>query len=144
MPKNIQAIEQLFLFHMLARLCSKILQARFQQYVNWELPGVQAKFKKGRGTRDQIANIRWIIEKARELKIKHLPLLHWLHWSLWLCGNSRQCKILEEMGIPNHLTFLLRNLMQDKMHQLVMHMEHQTGSKLGRSVSRLYIVALLI
>ena len=56
----------------------KILQARLQQYVNRELPDVQAGFRKGRGTRDQIANIRWIIEKAREFQKKHLFLLHWL------------------------------------------------------------------
>ena len=57
----------------------KILQARLQQYVNYELPGVQAGFTKGRETRDQIANICWIIEKAREFQKKHLFLLYWLY-----------------------------------------------------------------
>ena len=57
----------------------KILQARLQHYVNQELPDVPAKFRKGRGTRDQIANIRWIIEKAREFQRKHLSLFHRLH-----------------------------------------------------------------
>ena len=63
-------------FHMLASLRSKIFQARLQQYMNQELPDVQAGFQRGRGTRDQIVNNHWIIEKAREL---HLLLLHWLH-----------------------------------------------------------------
>ena len=65
----------------------KILQARLQQYVNHELPDVQAGFRKGRGTRDQIANIRWITEKAR-VSEKHLFLLYWLCQSLWLYGSQ--------------------------------------------------------
>ena len=75
--------------------------------MNWELPDVQAGFGKGRGTRDQIANIHRITEKARE---KHLLLLHWLclkPLTVWITTNW---KILKEMGIPNHLTCLLRNL----------------------------------
>ena len=67
----------------------KILQARLQQHVNWELPDVQAGFRKGRGTRDQIANIHWIIEKARKFQKKHLLLLYWLCQSLWLCGSQQ-------------------------------------------------------
>ena len=66
MPKNAQTTARLHSSHMLVKL--KILQARLQQYVNHELPDVQADFRKGRGTRDQIANIRWIMEKAREFK----------------------------------------------------------------------------
>ena len=65
----------------------KILQARLQQYVNCELPVVQAGFRKGRGTRKQIANIHWIIKKAR-VPGKHLFLLYWLCQSLWLCGSQ--------------------------------------------------------
>ena len=65
----------------------KILQARLQQYMNHELPDVQAGFRKGRGNRDQIANIRWIIEKARELQ-KNIFLLYWLRQSLRLCGSQ--------------------------------------------------------
>ena len=68
LPKNAQTTTQLHSSHMLVRLMLKILQARFQQYVNCELPDVQAGFRKGRGTRDQIANICWIIEKAREFQ----------------------------------------------------------------------------
>ena len=66
----------------------KILQARLQQYVNQELPDVQAGFRKGRGTRDEIANIHWIIEKVR-VPEKHLLLLYWLRQSLWLCGSQK-------------------------------------------------------
>ena len=66
MPKNVQTTTQLQLISHASKLMLKILQARLQQYVNSELPDVQAGFRKGRGTRDQIANIRWIIEKARE------------------------------------------------------------------------------
>ena len=66
MPKNAQTITKLHSSHMLEKVLLKILQARLQQYVNCELPDIQAGFRKGRGTRGQIANIRWIIEKARE------------------------------------------------------------------------------
>ena len=68
MPKNVQTTVQLWSFHMLSKVMLKIFQARLQQYVYWELPDVQAGFRKGRGTRDQIANICWVIEKARELQ----------------------------------------------------------------------------
>ena len=67
----------------------KVFQARLQQYVNQELPDVQAGFRIGRGTRYQIANIHWITEKAKEFQKKHLLLLHWLHESLWLCGSQQ-------------------------------------------------------
>ena len=76
----------------------KILQARLQQYVNRELPGVQAGFRKGRGTRDQIANIRWIMEKTREFQKKHLFLLCWLCQSLWLCGSQETVENSERDG----------------------------------------------
>ena len=68
-----------------SKVMLKILQARLQQYMNWELPDVQAELRKGRGTRDQIANIFWITEKARELHNNILLLLYWLRQSLWLC-----------------------------------------------------------
>ena len=68
MPKNAQTTTQLHLPHMLSKVMLKILQTRLQQYVNCELPDVQAGFRKGRGTRDQIANIHWIIEKARQFQ----------------------------------------------------------------------------
>ena len=95
----------------------KILQARLQWYVSHELPDVQADFRKGRGTRDQIASICWIIKKARELKKKKKNIYCCFidyaktfdcvdHHKLW--------KILKEMGIPDHLTCLLRNLYADQ------------------------------
>ena len=71
-----------------SKVMLKILQARLQQYMNYELPDVQAGFRKGRGTRDQIANIRWIMEKGRELQKKYLFLLYWLCQSLWLYGSQ--------------------------------------------------------
>ena len=86
MLKNVQTTTQLHSSHMLVMF--KILQARLQQYMNRELPDVQAGFRKGRRTRDKIANIHWIIEKARELQ-KNIYFLHWLHQSLWLCGSQQ-------------------------------------------------------
>ena len=71
-----------------SKVILKILQARLQQYMNHELPDVQAGFRKGRETGDQIANIRWIIKKAREFQKVICFLLYWLHQSLWLCGSQ--------------------------------------------------------
>ena len=87
----------------------KILQARLQQYVNRELSGDQAGFRKGRGTRDQIANICWIIEKAR-VPEKHLLLLIDYAKAFDCVDYNKLWKILKEMGIQNHLACLLRNL----------------------------------
>ena len=72
-----------------SKLMLKILQARLQQYMNYEVPDVQAGFRKGRGIRDQIANICWIIKKAGEFQKKHLILLYWLCQSFWLCGSQQ-------------------------------------------------------
>ena len=110
----------------------KILQARLQQYVNWEFPDVQAGFRKSRGTRDQIANICWIIKKAREFQkniyfcfIDYAKAFDYVdHKELW--------KILKEMGISDHLTCFLRNLYEVRKQQLELDMEQQTGSKLGK------------
>ena len=91
-----------------SKVMFKILQARLQQYVNHELPDVQAGFRKGRGTRDQIANICWIIKKAKVFQKKNLFLLYAegfdcaYHNKLW--------KIFKDMGVPDYLTCLLRNL----------------------------------
>ena len=88
----------------------KILQARLQQYVNRELPDVQAGFRKGKGTRDQIANICWIMEKARELQ-KNIYFCYIDYAKAFDCmDHNKLWKILQEMGIPDHLTCLLRNL----------------------------------
>ena len=87
-----------------------ILQARLQQYVNHELPDVQAGFRKGRGTRDQIANICWIIEKAREVE-KNIYFCFIDHVKAFDCvDHNKLWKILKEMGLSDHLTCLLRNL----------------------------------
>ena len=88
----------------------KILQARLQQYMNCELPDVQAGFRKGRGTRDQIANIRWIIEKARQFQ-KNIYFCFIDYAKGFDCvDHNKLWKIQKEMGIPDHLTCLLRNL----------------------------------
>ena len=88
----------------------KILQARLQQYMNCELPDVQAEFRKGKGTRDQIANICWIIEKAREFQ-KNIYLCFIDYGKAFDCvDHNKLWKILKEMGIPDHLTCPLRNL----------------------------------
>ena len=110
----------------------KILQARLQQYVNRELPDVQAGFRKRRGTRDIIANICWIIEKARECQkniyfcfIDYAKAFDYVdHNKLW--------KILQEMGIPDHITCLLRNLYEGQEEHLEPGMKQWTGSKLGK------------
>ena len=88
----------------------KILQVRLQQQVNHELPDVQAGFRKGRGTRDQIANISWIIEKAREFqKNIHFCFIDYAK-SFDCVDHNKLWKILKEMGIPDRLTCLLKNL----------------------------------
>ena len=88
----------------------KILQDRLQQYVNRELPDVQAGFRKGRGTRDQIANIHWIMEKVKEFQ-KNIYFCFIDYAKAFDCvGHNKLWKILKEMGIPDHLTCLLRNL----------------------------------
>ena len=86
----------------------KILQARFQQYVNFELLDVQAGFRKVRGTRDQIANIHWIIEKEREFQ-KNICFIEYTK-DFDCVDHNKLWKILQDMGIPDHLTCLLRNL----------------------------------
>ena len=90
-------------------LMLKILQAKLQQYMNHELPDVQAGFRKGRGTREQIANTHWIIEKAKDSRKTSISALLTMPKPLtvWITTNW---KILKEMGIPDNLTCLLRNL----------------------------------
>ena len=102
----------------------KILQARLQQYVNRELPDVQAGFRKGRGTRGQIANICWIIEKAREFqKIIYFCFID--NAKAFDCVyHNKLWKILKEKGIPDHLTCLLINLYADQ--ETTVRTEHGT------------------
>ena len=93
-----------------SKVMLKILQARLQQYVNRELPDVQAGFRKGRGTRDQIANIHWIVEKATEFQ-KNIYFCFIDYVKAFDCvDHNKLWKILQEMGIPGHLSCLLRNL----------------------------------
>ena len=93
-----------------SKVMLKILQARLQQYVKCELPDVQAGFRKGRGTRDHIANIRWIMEKAREFqKTTYFHLIDYAK-AFDCVDQNKLRKILQEMGIPDHLICLLRNL----------------------------------
>ena len=88
----------------------KILQDRLQQYVNHDLPDIQAGFRKSRGTRDQIANIHWLIEKTREFQ-KKIDFCFIEYGKAFDCvDHNKLWKILKEMGIPDHLTCLLRNL----------------------------------
>ena len=108
MPKNAQTTAQLHASHMIVML--KILQAWLQLYMNRELPDVQAGFKKGRGTGAQIANICWIIKKAREFQ-KNIYFCFIDYAKAFDCvDHNKLWKILKEMGIPDHLTCLLRNL----------------------------------
>ena len=108
MAKNAQTTAQLYSSHMLVML--KILQARLQQHVNCELPNVQAAFRKGRGTRDQLATICWIMEKAREFQ-KNIYFCFLDYDKAFECvDHNKLWKILKELGIPDHLTCLLRNL----------------------------------
>ena len=123
----------------------KILQARLQQYVNHELPDVQAGFRKGRGTRDQIANICWIMEKAREVQ-KNIYFCFIDYAKAFDCvDHNKQWEMLKEMGIPDHLICLLRNLYAGQ--EATVRTGHGTTELVPnrkRRTSRLYIVTLFI
>ena len=103
------------LISLVNKVMLKILQARLQQYVNHELPDVQAGFRNGRGTRDQIANIHWIIERAREFQKNIYFCFIDSTKAFDFVDHDKLWKILKEMGIADHLTCLLRNLYADKM-----------------------------
>ena len=106
LPKN----AHIALISHASKVMLKILQARFQQYMNRELPDVQAGFRKGRGTRDQVANLYWIIEKAREFQKNIYFCLNDYAKAFDYVDHNKLWKILQEMRIPDHLTCLLRNL----------------------------------
>ena len=108
--------------------------------MNCELPDVQAGFRKGRGTRDQIANIRWIIEKAREFQKNTYFCFIDDAKDFHCVDHNKMWKILKEMGIPDHLTCLLRNLCAGQ--EATVRTGHEKNWE--RSTSRLYIVTLLI
>ena len=112
-----------------AKVMLKVLQVRLQQFMNWKLPDVQAGYRKGRGSRDQIANICLIMEKAREFQENiHFCFIDYAK-AFDCADHNKLWKILQEMGIPDHLTCLLRNLFQVRKQQLELDMEQQTGSK---------------
>ena len=110
MPKNVQTTIQFAFISHTSKVILKILQARLQQYVNKELPDVQAEF--WRAKRNQRSNYQHPLNhrKSKRVPEKHVFLFHWLCQSVWLYGSIKQWKILKEMGIPDHLTCLLRNL----------------------------------
>ena len=108
-----------------SKVMLKILQARLQQYVNQELPDVQAGFRKGRKNRDQSPNIRWIIEKAREFQVNIYSCFIDYAKDFGCMDQNKLWKILKEMGIPDHLTCLLRNLYAGK--EATVRIGHGTG-----------------
>ena len=119
----------------------KILQARLQQYVNCELPDVQAGFRKGRGTRNQIANICWIMEKATEFQ-KNIYFCFIDYAKAFDCvDHNKLWKILKEMGIPEHLTCLLRNLYAGQ--EATLRTGHGTTDwfQIGKGVRQGYILS---
>ena len=128
----------------ISKVMLKILQARLQQYMNHELPDVQAGFRKGRGTRDQIASTHWNIEKARKFK-KNIYFCFSDYAKAFACVDPNKLwKILKEMGIPDHFTCLLRNLYAGKEATVVTGHGTMDWFQIGKSTSRLYIVTLLI
>ena len=128
MPKNAQTTAQLHSSHA-SKVMLKILQARLQQYVNREVPDVQAGFLKGRGTRDQNVNICWIIEKAREFQ-KNIYFCFIDYAKAFDCvDHNKLWKILQEMGIPDLRPASWEICIQVRKQQLELDMEQQTGSK---------------
>ena len=122
----------------------KIIQARLQLYMSHELPDVQAGFQKGRGTRDQIANIHWIIKKSREFQ-RNIYFCFIDYAKAFDCvDHKRLWKIVKEMGIPGHLTCLLRLLYAGQETTVKNGHETTVIPNWERSISRLYIVTLLI
>ena len=102
---NAQTTTQLHSSHTLAKLILKVLQARLQRYMNRELPDIQAGFRKGSGTRDQIVNIHWIIEKASDFQKKKIYFSFIDYAKAFDCvDHNKLWKILKEMGVPDHLT----------------------------------------
>ena len=118
----------------------KILQARLQKYMNHELPDVQAGFRKVRGTRDQIANIRWIIKKAREFQ-KNIYFCLLITKAFDCVDHNKLWKILQEMGIPDYLTCLLRNLCAGQ--EITVRNGHGTTDwfQIGKGVRQGYILS---
>ena len=122
----------------------KIFQARLQQYMNCELPDIQAGYRKGSGTTDQIANICWIIEKARKFQ-ENINFCFIVYAKAFDCvDHNKLWKILKEMGIPDHLTCLLRNLCAGQ--EAIVRTGHGTTDwfQIGKGVPQGCILSLLI
>ena len=128
-----------------SKVMLKILQARLQRYMDLELPDIQVGFRKGRGIRDQIANIRWIIKKARKFQ-KNIYFCFINYAKAFDCVDHKKLwKILQEMGIPEHLTCVLRNLYGGQEATVrTGRWNNKLVPNRKRSTSRLYIVTLLI
>ena len=140
MPKNAQTTAHSLISHA-SKVMLKILQARLQQYMNCEPPDVQAGFRKGRRTGYQIANVLWIIEKAREFQ-KNIYVCFIDYAKAFDCvDHNKLWKILKEMGIQTTWPASWETCMQVRKQQLELDMEQQTPFP---SMSRLYIVALLV
>ena len=129
-----------------SKVMLKILQTMLQQYMNWELPDVQAGFRKGRGTRHQIPNIHWIIERNKRIQKKYLLLLHWFAKAFDYVDHNK-LEISSRDGntrAHRHLPVSWEICMQVKKQQLELDMEQWTSSKLEKEYIKLYIVTLLI
>ena len=145
MPKNAQTTTQLHSISHASKVMLKVLQARLQQYMNHELPDVQAGFRNGRGTRDQIANIHWIMEKAREFQI-NICLCFADYAKAFDCVDDNKLrKILKEMVIPDYVTYFLEKpVCRSGSNSENWAWNNRLVPNQERSRSRLYIVTLLI
>ena len=115
-----------------ANVMFKILQSRLQQFMNWEIPDIQAGFRKGRGTRNQITNICWIIKKAREFQ-KNICFIDYAK-AFDRVDHNKLWNVLKEMGIPDHLTYILRNLYAGQEATVRNGHETKDWFKIGKGV----------
>ena len=144
MPKNAQTTAHtIALISHSSKVMLKILQTRLQQYANHELPDVQTAFRKGKGTRDQIANIRWIMEKAREFQ-KSICFCFIDYAKAFVCITTNIGKLWKRWEYQTTWPSSWEICIQVRKQQLELDMEQQTGSKSGEEYIRFYIVTLLI
>ena len=144
MRTNVQTTVQVCSFHMLAKVMLKILQLRLQQYINQELPDVQAGFIKGRGTREQIASIHWIIKKSKGIpkKKKSTSVSLTTLKPLTVCvDHNKWWKILKEMGIPDYLVCVLRYLYAGQEAIARTGQETMHWFKIGKEVHQGYVLS---
>ena len=142
--KNLEYQDIYALISHASKVMLKILQARLQQYMNWELPDAQIGFRRGRRTRGQIDNIYWFIQKQGEFQ-KNMYFQFTDYAKAFDCvDHNKLWKILKEMGIADHLTCLMRTCMWVKKQQLGPDMKQWTGSKLGKEYGKAIYCHLLI